>query len=274
MRRRRAVPGVPRSVKQFDFFKEIAMIQILPRTFKVDLRLGALVAILALGAMRVSASTIIAGDLSTQSPPFDSGTGDAWAVGLSSNIELAVGFQDSSSSSYLLSQIQVADNFSVSDPNSSSNPALNDLIVTLWVNTVDDPNTATELQTWDISAPATTGQPGQLYTLDSATPTTINPGDYYFITENVTPDGSNTAEWGWQDNNLTPQENGQYFGTNGTADSLNYSDDSTTAAYSVSGTLITTTTPEPDNYALLLGAAFAGILMFKRRSARVQDRRS
>jgi hypothetical protein len=253
--------------------------------FKVDQRLGTLVAMLALGAMHLSADTI-ASTLSTQSPPFETSTGNAWQVGLASNTELAVEFQDPFAGSYLLTQLQVADNFSVSDPNSSSIPALNDLIVTLWVSTIDDPNTATALQSWNIAAPSETGQPGQLYTVSSATPTIITPGDYYFITENVTPDGSNTAEWGWQENNLVPMQTGLYFGTYGTPDSFNYADnpctvspctadndpDATgTPAYSVSGNLITT--PEPGNSALILGVALAGILILNRRGGRVLNPR-
>jgi len=254
------------------------MSQIISRVFKVDARCCGLVVMFALGATHVSASTI-ASTLSTQTPPFDSTTGDAWQVGLASNAELAVGFQDSSSQSYLLSQIQVADNFSVSDPNSASDSALNDLIVTLSVNTVNDPNTATLLQSWNITAPSETGNPGQLYTLSSVTPTIISPGEYYFISENVTPDGANTAEWGWQENNLTPMQIGLYFGTYGTPDSFSYGDNpctepgpctamndpdaSGTPAYSVSGTAVTT--PEPGNYAIVLGTAFACILILKRR---------
>ncbi len=252
------------------------MFQITSRVIKVDALRCGLVIILAFGAMHVSADTI-ASTLSTQAPPFDPNTGDSWQVGLASNTELAVGFQDQSLQSYLLSQIQVADNFSVS----SGNPALDDLVVGLWVNTTNDPNTATELQSWDITAPSATGNPGQLYTLSSVTPTIISPGDYYFITENVTPDGPNTAEWGWQENNLTPMQIGLYFGTYGTPGSFSYSDTpctqpgpctaandpnaSGTPAYSVSGTLVTT--PEPRTYAALLGVAFAGILILRRRSA-------
>jgi hypothetical protein len=206
-------------------------------------------------------------------------------VGLSSNAELAVGFQDPSATlSYLLTQIQVADNFSVSDPNATSDPALNDLTVGLWVSSTNDPNTATELQSWSISAPSQTGSPGQLYTLASATPTTIAPGSFYFITENVTPDGSNTAEWGWQENNLVPMQIGLYFGTYGTPDSfvfantpctepgpctaMNDPDASGTPAYSVSGTAITAT-PEPRGYAAVLALALLFCLICHKRQNRV-----
>lgn len=241
--------------------------------------LGCLLAILVLATMPVRADTILASTLSASVPSFDPATGDAWQVGLASNAELAVGFEDPSASlSYLLSQIQVADNFSVSDPNSSTSPALNDLIVGIWQSTTNDPNTATELQSWNITAPGATGNPGQLYTLTSALPTTINPGDFYFITENVTPDGANTAEWGWQENNQTPFQIGLYFGTFGTPGSFFFAnnpcadpatctaitdpDASGTPAYSVSGNAIAT--PEP-RYAALLGGAIVTLLIWSRR---------
>jgi hypothetical protein len=241
--------------------------------------LGGLLAILVVAALPVRADIVLASTLSTSVPPFDPATGDSWQVGLASNTELAVGFQDPSASlSYLLSQIQVADNFSVSDPNSSTNPALNDLIVGIWQSTTNDPNTATELQSWNITAPGATGNPGQLYTLTSALPTTINPGDFYFITENVTPDGANTSEWGWQENNLTPMQIGLYFGTLGTPGSFSFAntpctnpgpctavndpDASGTPAYSVSGNAIAT--PEP-SYAPLFGGAILIFLILARR---------
>lgn len=239
---------------------------------------GSLAAILVVGSLPASADTVLASTLSTQTPPFDPNTGDAWAVGASGNTEIAVGFQDPSNSvSYLLTQIQVADNFSVSDPNSSTNPALNDLMVGLWQSTTNNPNTATELQSWSIAPPG--AGPGQLFTLNSAFPTIINPADFYFITENVTPDGANTAEWGWQENNLTPMQIGYYSGTFGTPGSFNYQntpcsmdpctaandpDASGTPAYSVSGTSVTT--PEPRSYAVLLGAALVGLLVMRRRN--------
>jgi len=243
--------------------------------------LGGLIAILAIAALPVRADTVLASTLSTSVPPFDPATGDSWQVGLSSNTELAVGFQDPSASlSYLLSQIQVADNFSVSDPNSGTNPALNNLIVGLWQGTTNDPNTATELQSWNITAPGATGNPGQLYTLPSASPTTIKPGDFYFITENVTPDGANTSEWGWQENNLTPFQIGLYFGTFGTPGSFSFADNpcadpatctaitdpnaSGTPSYSVSGNAVTT--PEPRNAPLFGGAILILLILSRRRN--------
>ncbi len=237
-------------------------------------------AAMLVAAAPLSASSIVAGDLSSGTPSFDPATGDAWAVGTSSNIELALGFQNpSASQAYLLSQIQVADNFSVSDPNSSSNPSLNSLIVGFWQNTVNNPNTATELQTWSIAAPGSTGNPGQLYTLNSAIPTTILPNDFYFITQNVTPDGANTAEWGWDINNLTPLQIGLYFGTFGTPGSLTYANTGCTnpgpcnvandpnadetPAYSVTGSPV----PEPGVDVLTLTGISLGLLMLRRRRA-------
>jgi hypothetical protein len=264
------------------------MSDIVQRIFRRELRarFQSLLGILALAALPLSADTILVSTLSTANPPFDSATGDSWAVGTSGNTELAVGFQDLSSLSYLLTQIQVADNFSVSDPNSITTPALNNLIVGLWQSTTDDPNNATELQSWNITAPSATGNPGQLYTLNSAVPTVINPTDFYFITENVTPDGANTAEWGWQENNLTPMQIGLYFGTFGTPGSFGFAntpctnpgpctaandpDASGTPAYSVSGTAITAT-PEPRSYAAILGAGLLGLLFLKNRPHRPVD---
>jgi hypothetical protein len=243
--------------------------------------LGSVIAILGVTALPVRADTILASTLSTSVPSFDPGTGDSWQVGLASNTELAVGFQDPSASlSYLLTQIQVADNFSVSDPNSGASPALNNLIVGLWQSTTNNPNTATELQSWNIAAPGATGNPGQLYTLTSASPTIINPTDFYFLTENVTPDGANTAEWGWQENNLTPMQIGLYFGTFGTPGSFafgntpctnpgpctagNDPDADGTPAYSVSGNVVTT--PEPHNAALFGGAILILLILSRRRN--------
>jgi hypothetical protein len=260
--------------------EEIAMFQIIQNVSRAERRghFLSFLAILALAVSPLSADTI-ASTLSTQTPPYDPASGDAWLVGLSNNVELAVGFQSPFSSSYLLSQIQVADGFSVSDPNSSSNPALNDLIVGIWQNTTNDPNTATELQSWNITAPGATGGGGQLYTLTSILPTIINPSDFYFITENVTPDGANTAEWGWAENNLTPMQIGFYSGTYGTPGSFSYGDNpctnpgpctaandpsaSGTPAYSVSGTQVAT--PEPRSYAAILCVALLGLAIQRRR---------
>jgi len=257
------------------------MSDIIQRIFRLErsARFRSLLGILALAAMPLSADTI-ASTLSTAIPPFDPGTGDSWAVGLSNNIELAVGFQDPSASlSYLLTQIQVADGFALSDPNSSTNPALNDLIVGLWQSTTSDPDSATEIQSWDITAPGSTGNP-QLYTLTSAVPTVINPTGFYFITESVTFDGANTAEWGWQENNLTPMQIGYYTGTPaslsfannpctepGPCTAANDPDASGTPAFSVSGTAVTAT-PEPRSYAVLLGAGLLSLLILKNRAQR------
>ena len=230
---------------------------------------------LALAALPLTASTVFVSTLSTQTPPFDNATGDAWSVGGSGNAALAVGFQNPSASSYLLTQIQVADGFAISDPNSSGNPALNNLIVGIWQNTTNDPNTATELQSWTISAPGSTGNP-QLYTLTSVVSTIINPADFYFVTESVTPDGTNTGEWGWQENNLTPMQIGLYFGTTGVAGSFSYSDipctnagpctaandpdASGTPAYSIAGNAVTA--PEPAG-ARILGMGLLGLLIVR-----------
>jgi MYXO-CTERM domain-containing protein len=230
---------------------------------------------LAISVLPLRGDTTISSNLNTSPPLFDSNTGDAHQVGLASQAEVAVGFQDPSASlSYLLTQLQVAANFSVSDPNSSTNPALNDLIVGLWQNTTNNPNTATELQSWDITAPGMTGNPGQLYTLTSAMTTIIKPNDFYFITENVTPDGSNTAEWGADVNNLSPPQDGLWYGTFGTPNSFSFQQDSgsctdatcsdATPAYSVSGTAVTT--PEPNGYGLMLLAGLGALLALRRRA--------
>jgi hypothetical protein len=110
-----------------------------------------LLGVFALAALTVSADTI-SSDLSTQVPPFDPGTGDSWAVGTSTNIELAAGFQDPSATvSYLLTQVQVADNFSAADPDASGNAALNDLVVGIWQSTTNDPNSASrDGQSWPV----------------------------------------------------------------------------------------------------------------------------
>lgn len=260
------------------------MFEIMRQIFRRPQRtwIGNLIILCTLATVPLCADTVLVSTFSTQNPSFDPNTGDAWTVGTSGNVELAAGFQDpSATSSYLLTQIQVADNFFMSDPNSSTDPALNDLIVGLWVSATNNPNTAVELQSWSVAPAGGTGNPGQIYTVDSATPTIINPNDYYFITENVTPDGADTAEWGWQENNLTPFQIGYWSGTYGTPDSFGYADQqcpnavpcnaaadpnaSGTPVFSVSGNVITT--PEPRSYAILLTAGLLG-LFFVRRPAK------
>lgn len=242
-------------------------------------RLRNLLTILTFAVMPLSASTVLVSTFSAQNPPFESNTGNAWSVGSTGNTEIGMGFQaPSGPSSYLLTQIQVAANFSVANPDASTNPALNNLTVGIWQAATNDPNSAIELQSWSITAPASAGTPAQIYTVTSAFPTIINPTDFYFVTESVTPDGANTAEWGAQENNLTPMQIGYYSGTNGTAGSWAYQnapctidpctadndpDASGTPAFSVSGDLVTTT-PEPGNWALILSSGCL-LLVLKRR---------
>jgi hypothetical protein len=215
---------------------------------------------IVLGGLRLSADTVLSSTFSSMSPSFDPATGDAWAVGGSGDAELAVGFQNPFAVSYLLTQIQVADNFSVADPNA----ALNNLNVGLWQSATNDINSAVELQSWSIAAPGSAPSPAQIYTLNSVAATILAPADFYFVTESVTPDGANTAEWGWQENNLTPFQIGFYSGTFGTPGSWTFSNTpctnspcsaandpnaSGTPAYSVSGNAVTA--PEPNTMAML-----------------------
>jgi hypothetical protein len=231
-----------------------------------------IVTILALAGLPLCADTLYS-TFSSSNPSYDPNTGDAWADGGTTNTSLGVGFQSPFSTPYLLSQIQVADGFSVSDPNSTGNPALNNLNVAIWQNTTNNINTATLLQSWAITAPGSTGQP-QIYTLNSAVSTIINPADFYFITETVTVDGTNTAEWGWQENNLTPFQIGYYSGFNGTPGSFTFENNpctnspcnaandpgaSGTPAVSITGTAISSA-PEPDT-AAILGLALAALLL-------------
>jgi hypothetical protein len=229
------------------------------RAFGNRARLAPGLVVLAVAAFPLTADTLL-----TSNFPYTTGTGDAWATGGSGESGNAVGFTDpSGTSSYSLTQIQVADNFSSQDPNGG---AFNDLIVGLWVSSTDL-NSATELESWIVTTNAM-GTP-ELFTLTpgtSTTPTvtpTIAPGENYFITETVPEDGANTAEWGWQWNNLATQELG-YFSE--FAGGSWFAETGPTPAFTVSGNLIPpSTVPEPRSYAALLGAAFAGILILRRR---------
>lgn len=229
-------------------------------------------------AMPVHASVVFAGNYSSQNPPFDPATGDAWSVGSSNNTEIAVEFQDSSPIAYLLTQIEVGGNFSSSDPDSATNPSLNDLIVGLWVSSTNDPNTATELESWSVPPAGGAGNPGITYTVAPTGAVLINPGEYYFVTENLTPDGANTAEWGWAENNLgPPMEIGYWAGYYGTSGSWTYLNNactntpctaandtsaSGTPAFSVSGNPV----PEPASWMLLT----AGLIFLLVQGRRLQ----
>jgi hypothetical protein len=240
----------------------------------------AAMAFLTLSALPAGAATLVDGNFSTQTPPYETDTGNAWSVGGPGLTEIAVGFQDpSATTSYLLNQIQVADNFSISDPNASGNASLNDLTVGLWQAATNDPNAATLLQSWTIAPPGAPGAPGTAFTLNSATPTSIGPGLFYFITETTANDGANTAEWGWQENNLTPMQIGYFSGTNGTPGSYDFQNNgctvdpctatndpnaSGTPAFVVTGDAIVNT-PEPATWGLLAAAgAFAALVGRKR----------
>jgi hypothetical protein len=237
---------------------------------------GAAAALLPLCVLPAGATTLLASTFSTQVPPYETDTGNAWAVGGSGLTAIAVGFQDPSlTTSYSLSQVQVAGNFSIADPNASSNPSLNNLNVGLWQSATDDPNAAVLLQSWSIAPPGATGNPGTTFTLNSTKPTTISPGLFYFLIESTTNDGANTAEWGWQENNLTQMQIGYFAGTNGTPGSFglannpctvdpctatNDPDASGTPAYLVTGDAVTAT-PEPASWGLFVSAcAFAAII--------------
>jgi hypothetical protein len=239
-------------------------------------RFSRLAVILLLAGLRMSAATIFASTFSALNPSYDPSSGDAWAVGSSGQTELAVGFQNSFAGLYMLGQIQIADNFSIADPNASTNPALNNLNVGIWQSATNDINSAVEVQSWTIVAPGSAGSPAQIFTLNSAFATVIDPANFYFITESVTPDGANTAEWGWQENNLTPFQIGYFGGTFGAPGSWSLQNTpcantpcsaatdpaaSGTPAFSASGNQVTT--PEPNTIAML-GAAFVGLLLRKR----------
>ena len=223
-------------------------------------RLAPCLVVLAVAALPLSADTLL-----TSNFPYTTDTGEAWATGGSGESGNAVGFTDpSATSSYSLTQIQVADNFSSQDPNGG---AFNDLIVGLW-SSATDLNSATELESWIVTTNVM-GTP-ELFTLTpgtSTTPTvtpTIAPGVNYSITETVPEDGMNTAEWGWQWNNMSPTPELGYYSE--FAGAPWFAETGTTPAFTVSGDLIVPSeVPEPRSYAALLGAAFAGILMLRRR---------
>ncbi len=245
-------------------------------------------AFLMVSALPADAATLVDGNFSTQTPPYETATGNAWSVGGPGLTELAVGFQDPSGAiSYLLNNIQVADNFSISDPNASGNASLNDLTVGLWQAATDDPNTATLLQFWTVAPLGAPGAPGTAFTLNSVTPTVIAPGLFYFITETTPNDGANTAEWGWQENNLTPMQIGFFSGINGTPGSYSFQntgctvdpctatndpDASGTPAFLVSGDAVMNT-PEPATGGLLAAAGAFAALAGRKRLMRATSRR-
>jgi hypothetical protein len=189
----------------------------------------------------------------------DTSTGDSCAPGGGGDSGNAVGFTDPFSSSYTLSQILVADNFSSA---STDGGIYDDLNVGFWQSTTNDLNSATELETWSIST-STVGPPA-IYTLTSVLNPVINPTDYYFITENITPDptvGAATAEWGWQWNSLSPVQTGYYSNFAGGSW---FAEGGTTPVFSVSGNAVTAGVPEPRSLALL-AAGFVGILIVRAR---------
>lgn len=224
-------------------------------------RLAPCLVVLAVAALPLSADTLL-----TSNFPYTTDTGEAWGTGGTGDSGNAVIFTDpSGTSSYDLTQIQVADNFFTPDPNGG---AFNDLLVGLWSSPTDlnDP-AATELESWVVTT--TVLQTPELFTLTPGTSTTpavtpiIAPGENYFITETVPDDGTNTAGWGWQQNNLPTPETGYFSEFSGGAW---YAETGTTPAFTVSGDLIVPSgVPEPRSYAILLGVAFAGILIVKRR---------
>jgi hypothetical protein len=242
----------------------------------------ALLAAAALAAMPLSADTLLVSTFSSQTPSFETDTGNSWTIGGPGNVEIGVGFQDPSNTlSYTLTQLQVAANFFTVNPDATSNPSLNDLNLAIWENTANDLNTATQLQSWSVAAPPVAGTGGQIFSVTSALTTIIDPTHFYFITETVTPDGANTAVWGAQENNLTPMQIGYYAGVYGTPGSWGVADTpctndpctasndpsaSGTPAFSVSGNVLTATTPEPRSYAALLAAILFGALAVRRRS--------
>jgi len=92
-------------------------------------------------------------------------TGDAWATGGSGQSGNAVSFSDSFTDPCTLNTIEVADNFSSSNPDATSGNGLNDLVVG------SDLNSATELETWTIPPPALASTP-ELFTLTPASAST------------------------------------------------------------------------------------------------------
>lgn len=218
------------------------------------------------------ADTIISTNFSTSNPPYDPSTGDAWGTGGGADSENAVGFTSPFSTPYLLSQILVPDNFA---QNSTDGGVYNDLNVGIWVNTTNNLNGATELQSWSISPSGSAPQSPQLYTLTSATTTLINPGDFYFVTESVLADpGGTTAEWGWQQNNLSPVEDGYYSYFPG-PDASWFEETGATPAFEVTGNpYVASTVPEPRAYAFLLAAVFATLLTFRLRKFKNSGRRA
>jgi hypothetical protein len=223
-----------------------------------------LLAVLALAALPLSASTLVSNF------PYQTDTGDAWETGGSGESGNAVGF--TVSSSYSLTQLQVADNFFTA---STDGGIYNNLNVGIWQSTTDNLNSATELESWVITPSLPPSQTAELFTLTPGTSTTpaitpvMNDSDFYFITETVIPDpsaGATQATWGWQQNNESPTAQTGYFSE--FAGGSWFAETGTTPAFTVSGTPYVPPAPgvpEPRSYALLLAAAFMGILILRRR---------
>ena len=78
--------------------------------------------------------------------------------------------------------------------------------------------------------------------------------------------GATQATWGWQQNNESPTAQTGYFSE--FAGGSWFAETGTTPAFTVSGTPYVPPAPgvpEPRSYALLLAAAFMGILILRRR---------
>jgi hypothetical protein len=214
---------------------------------------------LVLAALPLSGGTLLVSNFGPGNT-FDPSTGDSWATGGGNESGNAVGFVDPTSSTYNLTQIQVADNFFIP---STDGGMFDNLNVGIWQNTTNDLNGATELESWSLTT--STLQTAQLFTLTSLLNPAINPADFYFITETVTPDpsaGATQAEWGWQWNNLNPIATGYYSEFAGGSW---FPEMGPTPVFSVSGNLSPSTVPEPQSYVALLALGLVGMLILRHR---------